>query len=241
MNFLRAEFLGMKDRLIAIESKTEKDSNPSGYATPESDQLGSLLRTGLDTHIPQSPKKGNNKGNKKSDADSDSKPAPVTKKVQQQNNHRKSLAALEREARVIIEPVVTASTAKDERQVLIKQMPSFKSQLRSLEQWSDFYLEVTKFQMTNETVIYAGAYVTNELIEELIEKKDDTIILFDDSLPSSEIRKNSIDLFTPLPIRIMYLELYYQKEPEQFGEMISCINGMYAFSRTIMLKEYLIE
>jgi hypothetical protein len=160
----------MKDRLIAIESKTEKDSNPSGYATPESDQLGSLLRTGLDTHIPQSPKKGNNKGNKKSDADSDSKPAPVTKKVQQQNNHRKSLAALEREARVIIEPVVTASTAKDERQVLIKQMPSFKSQLRSLEQWSDFYLEVTKFQMTNETVIYAGAYVTNELIEELIEK-----------------------------------------------------------------------
>jgi hypothetical protein len=78
-------------------------------------------------------------------------------------------------------------------------------------------------------------------IEELIEKKDDTIIVFDESLPSSEIRKNSIDLFTPLPIRIMYLELYYQKEPEQFGEMISCINGMYAFSRTIMLKEYLIE
>ena len=56
MNFLRAEFLGMKDRLIAIESKTEKDSNPSGYGTSESDQLGSLLRAGLDTHIPQSPK-----------------------------------------------------------------------------------------------------------------------------------------------------------------------------------------
>ena len=79
------------------------------------------------------------------------------------------------------------------------------------------------------------------LLEELIEKKDDSIIMFDESLPSSEIRKNSIDLFIPLPIRIMYLELYYKKEPEQFGEMISCINGMYAFSRTIMLKEYLFE
>ena len=43
------------------------------------------------------------------------------------------------------------------------------------------------------------------LLEELIEKKDDSIIMFDESLPSSEIRKNSIDLFIPLPIRIMYL------------------------------------
>ena len=169
MNFLRTEFLGMKDRLVALESKTDKDSNPSGYATPESDQLGSMLRAGLDTHIPGSPKKGNNRGNKKPD-DSDSKPTPVTKKVQQQNNHRRSLAELQREARVVIEPVVTATTAKDERQVLIKQLPSFKGQLHSLEKWPEFYLEVTKFQMTNETIIYAGAYVTNDLIEELIEK-----------------------------------------------------------------------
>ena len=166
INFLRTEILGMKDRLIVVESKTEKNSTPSGYATPESDQLGSLLRAGLDTHIPQSPKKVNNRGNKKQE-DSENKP---TKKVQQQQNHRKSLAALEKDMRVVIEPVTTAVTAKDERQVLIKQVPGFKGQLRSLDQWSDFFNEVTKFQMTNETKLYAGAYVSNDMLEELIEK-----------------------------------------------------------------------
>jgi hypothetical protein len=172
VDFLRSEFLDMKSRIITIETKTDKDSNPSGYATPDSAQgLGALLREGLDTQIPQSPKKGSNRGSKKQD-DTDNKhpssPA-VPKKVQQQNNHRKSLAALERD-RVVVEPVVVAAATKDERQVMIKQLSSFKGQLRSLDGWSEFYNEVTKFQMINETKIYAGAYVSSELLEELIEK-----------------------------------------------------------------------
>ena len=117
VDFLRSEFLDMKSRLITIETKTDKDSNPSGYATPDSAQgLGALLREGLDTQIPQSPKKGSNRGSKKQD-DTDNKhpssPA-VPKKVQQQNNHRKSLAALERD-RVVVEHVVVAAATKDER------------------------------------------------------------------------------------------------------------------------------
>jgi hypothetical protein len=72
--------------------------------------------------------------------------------------------------RVVIEPATTAATAKDERQVLIKQVPGFKGQLRSLDQWSDFFNEVTKFQMTSETKLYGGAYLSNDMLEELIEK-----------------------------------------------------------------------
>lgn len=63
----------------------------------------------------------------------------------------------------------------------------------------------------------------------------------DYNLDSNQIRKNAIDLFLPLPIRLQYLELFYQKESQQFGEIISCLNGMYSFSQTESLKHYLIE
>lgn len=81
------------------------------------------------------------------------------------------------------------------------------------------------------------------LLDDLEEKKNEIEIetIFDSSLPQQQIRKNSIDLFINLRIRIMYLELFYERDPEQFGEVISCIIGMYSFSRTIILKDYLYE
>ena len=62
--------------------------------------------------------------------------------------------------------------------------------------------------------------------------------LFDDSLDSSQTRKKAIDLFIPLHTRLQYLT---KVSPDQLGELISCINGMYSFSRTIALKQYILE
>jgi len=52
------------------------------------------------------------------------------------------------------------------------------------------------------------------------------------------IRKRAIDLFIPLSDRIAALVEYYNQEQEQVSELISCITGMYVFSKTKRLKEY---
>jgi hypothetical protein len=70
---------------------------------------------------------------------------------------------------------------------------------------------------------------------------DEEIILFDPTLGSQYVRKYATDLFIPLSTRILYLEQFCKNEPDQFGELISCISGMYGFSRTIALKEYISE
>lgn len=56
-----------------------------------------------------------------------------------------------------------------------------------------------------------------------------------------QLRKKSIDLFIPLSVRLQYLELMVKVDIEQMGELISCINGMYSFSRTVVLKQYILE
>lgn len=56
---------------------------------------------------------------------------------------------------------------------------------------------------------------------------------------SEKLRKNTIDLFLPLHIRIKNLVAYYQKEGEQVSELLASIIGMYFFSKTKNLKEYL--
>ena len=60
-----------------------------------------------------------------------------------------------------------------------------------------------------------------------------------DSADSETLRKNTIDLFLPLDTRIKYLIAYYKKEGEQVGELLASIIGMYFFSKTKNLKEYL--
>ena len=52
------------------------------------------------------------------------------------------------------------------------------------------------------------------------------------------LRKRAIDLFIPLSDRIAALVEYYHQELEQASELISCITGMYSFSKTKRLKEY---
>jgi len=66
----------------------------------------------------------------------------------------------------------------------------------------------------------------------------DNIEVFDPSLDTQQLRKKAIDLFISLELRIRYL---VKVDPEQLGELISCINGMYSFSRTIILKQYILE
>ena len=75
-------------------------------------------------------------------------------------------------------------------------------------------------------------------------RNDDTPdvgIVFDDSVCSATIRRCALDLFIDLSIRIQYLLLYLEEEPDQFGELLSCIMGMYSFSRTIALKYYIMK
>ena len=55
---------------------------------------------------------------------------------------------------------------------------------------------------------------------------------------TDESRKNAIDLFLPLSDRLDALSSYYRKEGGEVGELISCIIGMYFFSKTKNLLEY---
>jgi hypothetical protein len=92
--------------------------------------------------------------------------------------------------------------------------------------------------------------MSKTFVETLIKKKSDNdeedendeeeVFVFNPDVETSQIRRHAMDLFSPLDIRLQYLELFYNRDPTQFGELISCINGMYSFSRTVSLKAYVI-
>ena len=65
---------------------------------------------------------------------------------------------------------------------------------------------------------------------------DDEKVSFD----KTDFRKNSVDLFIPLNDRLSALIEYYHLEKESVGELIGSITGMYFFSRTKRVKEYLV-
>lgn len=72
------------------------------------------------------------------------------------------------------------------------------------------------------------------------QEDDEEVFVFNPDIETSQIRRHAMDLFSPLDIRLQYLELFYKRDPTQFSELISCINGMYSFSRTVSLKAYVI-
>ena len=78
------------------------------------------------------------------------------------------------------------------------------------------------------------------LLEDFESKNEEILYVYDPLIDSKQLRKNVIDLFLPLELRLQYLELFHSREIDQFGEIISCINGMYSFSRTVSLKQYII-
>jgi len=80
----------------------------------------------------------------------------------------------------------------------------------------------------------------NTLIEQLKDDSD-TDEDFVETTDVQQLRKKSIDLFLPLKTRLKYLESIANIDTEQLGELISCINGMFSFSRTIVLKQYITE
>ena len=80
----------------------------------------------------------------------------------------------------------------------------------------------------------------NDKEDEEEEDEEEEVYVFNPDIETSQIRKNAMDLFSPLDIRLQYLELFYNRDPTQFSELISCINGMYSFSRTVSLKAYVI-
>ena len=66
-----------------------------------------------------------------------------------------------------------------------------------------------------------------------VEKEEKEIEKVDD------IRRAAIDLFLPLKKRLFYLSKYYELENDAIGELISSIIGMYFFSKTKALSEYI--
>lgn len=54
-----------------------------------------------------------------------------------------------------------------------------------------------------------------------------------------DIRRAAIDLFLPIEKRLFYLSKYYEIENDAVGELISSIIGMYFFSKTKNLSEYM--
>ena len=85
---------------------------------------------------------------------------------------------------------------------------------------------------------------TNDKVDNIDDQEDDEddeeVFVFNPDIETSQIRRCAMDLFSPLDIRLQYLELFYKRDPTQFSELISCINGMYSFSRTVSLKAYVI-
>lgn len=71
---------------------------------------------------------------------------------------------------------------------------------------------------------------------ETLEKVDDFVAEFKSD---ENHRKNAIDLFLPLSERLNALVNYYKTEGDVIGELISCIVGMYFFSKTKNLAEYI--
>jgi hypothetical protein len=66
-------------------------------------------------------------------------------------------------------------------------------------------------------------YIEKEKVEEKVE----------------DIRRAAIDLFLPVEKRLFYLSKYYELENDAVGELISSIIGMYFFSKTKNLSEYM--
>ena len=91
-----------------------------------------------------------------------------------------------------------------------------------------------------ETLIKKKSDDTNKIDNDEDDDDDDEVFVFNPDVETSQIRRHAMDLFSPLDIRLQYLELFYNRDPTQFGELISCINGMYSFSRTVSLKAYVI-
>ena len=71
-----------------------------------------------------------------------------------------------------------------------------------------------------------------------LEKIDENIYIEEDE-EKVDIRRAAIDLFLPLEKRLLYLSKYYEIENEAVGELISSIIGMYFFSKTKNLSEYM--
>jgi hypothetical protein len=76
--------------------------------------------------------------------------------------------------------------------------------------------------------------VKTNLLTDLDQKREaDSHIVIDEN-----DRKNAINLFLPLETRLKALINYYNKENDEVGELIGCIVGMYFFSKTKNLTEY---
>lgn len=79
-------------------------------------------------------------------------------------------------------------------------------------------------------------------INDLNNKEDITIYKEEikiDETNNSELQKASKDLSISLEKRLYYLEKYYKNCPDDIGEIINSITGMYMFAQTKILTEYL--
>jgi len=75
-------------------------------------------------------------------------------------------------------------------------------------------------------------------LENLDEKKKDYTNDTNDTIKDVNLRYESLNLSTPLAERVKYLSVYNKLNPNEIGELISSIIGMYMFSKTVVLKEY---
>ena len=71
------------------------------------------------------------------------------------------------------------------------------------------------------------------------EYKEDKEECKEDIKDIESIRKGCVNLFLPLETRLHYLYLYYISQKDEIVELISSIIGMYFFSKTKNLTEYL--
>ena len=69
--------------------------------------------------------------------------------------------------------------------------------------------------------------------------EDDYYIEKEEEEKVEDIRRAAIDLFLPVEKRLFYLSKYYELENDAVGELISSIIGMYFFSKTKNLSEYM--
>ena len=72
---------------------------------------------------------------------------------------------------------------------------------------------------------------SDDNVNDNTDSEDEEVFIFNPDVETSQIRRHAMDLFSPLEIRLQYLELFYNRDPTQFSELISCINGMYSLQK----------
>lgn len=106
-------------------------------------------------------------------------------------------------------------------------------------------VDIENLDEKNDTNELSDKNDTNEINDPNEINDTNEINEINDTNESSErddiknLRYESLNLLLPLSKRVKYLSIYNKLNPDEIGELVNSIIGMYMFSKTFVLKEYI--